>query len=488
MDIGMVIVGGLAAACAGACVWLLVGRGRLQADAAGAVARAAGAEAERARMAAELGAAQAKVEEAGGRNQSLSGKVLLLEQQLDDAVQRHQAELKQAQLILAEQIKALEQRERDLRERYAAQDARASETFKGLAADALKSSSAEFLKLAKESLAVEQERVKGEMEKGKLAVDSLVRPITETLKKTDEKLALLGKEWSSDRASLVEQIKGMSAAGDALRGETMKLSKALSRPEVRGRYGELQLRRVAELAGMVSYCDFTEQASQRDGEGRLLRPDMVVRLPNERMIAVDAKCNTFAYMEAVEAQTPELREECLERFARHMGEQVTALSKKGYWAELEGSPDFVVMFVPGDQFLDAALSRRQDLLEKASEQNVILASPSTLIGLLRAVAVGWREKQVTEAARELAELGRKVRDQAATAFEHVAGLGSALTQAVNRYNKFVGSYEGRLEPALREFEKNGIKVTKELPEVLPVEAVVRQVEAKPEIVEVTTAS
>jgi DNA recombination protein RmuC len=230
---------------------------------------------------------------------------------------------------------------------------------------------------------------------------------------------------------------------------------------------------------MVSYCDFTEQASQRDGDGKLLRPDMVVRLPNDRMIAVDAKCNTMAYLEAVEAQTAEMREECLERFARHVAEQVTALAKKGYWADLEGSPDFVVMFVPGDQFLDAALSRRQDLLERASEQNVILASPSTLIGLLRAVAVGWREKQVTEAARELAELGRKVRDQAATAFEHAAGLGVSLTQAVNRFNKFVGSYEGRLEPALREFEKHGVQATKALPEVVPVEAVVREIEVKP---------
>jgi DNA recombination protein RmuC len=183
-------------------------------------------------------------------------------------------------------------------------------------------------------------------------------------------------------------------------------------------------------------------------------------------------------VQAAEAPDDAAREECLERFAKNMSDQVTLLAKKGYWAELDGSPDFVVMFVPGDQFLDAALARRSDLLEKAAEQGVILASPSTLIGLLRAVAVGWREKRIEEQARELFELGRELHERAAVAFEKVAGLGDALTRAVRQYNEFVGSYELRLEPTLRKFEEAGVRSGKELPDVSAVGAVVREVERR----------
>jgi DNA recombination protein RmuC len=231
---------------------------------------------------------------------------------------------------------------------------------------------------------------------------------------------------------------------------------------VRGQYGEIQLKRVAELAGMTSYCDFTEQASMWDEDGTLMRPDMVVSLPNGRMIAVDAKTNTHAYIEAVNADRDDEREEHLDKFARHMSDQAKKLADKKYWSGFDGSPEFVVMFVPGDHFIDAALSRRPELLDYAAQHGVILASPSTLIGLLRAVAVGWREHKLTEDAQELFQLGRELHERAAVAFEHAGKLGESIKQSVERYNRLVGSIDSRLGPTLRRFEEAGAKSAKEL--------------------------
>jgi DNA recombination protein RmuC len=474
-----------ALAGAGAVVWFLVERGRLLGAVGEAAARVEAGEGERARLAGELGEAQARVGDMAARNQGLEVKVVQLEEELAGAMRLHQAELVRVQDLARENVSSAERREREfrdeVRQRDVKRDAEMREAFAALSAETLSRSTQEFLKLAESKLSAAQKQGEQELEKKRAEVDRLLKPISDTLQRTDEKLVSMGKEWASDRASLVAQIQGMSTQSEGLRAETMKLARALSKPEVRGRYGEIQLRRVAELAGMTGYCDFVEQAAQRDESGRLLRPDMVVKLPNQRVIAVDAKCNTYAYVQAAEAQDEATREECLERFAKNVSDQVGLLGKKGYWVDLEGSPDFVVMFVPGDQFLDAALARRGDLLEKAAEQNVILASPSTLIGLLRAVAVGWREKRIEEQARELFELGRELHDRAAVAFEKVAGLGDALTRAVKQYNEFVGSYEVRLEPTLRKFEEAGVRSGKELPEVAAVGMVVREIEieAKP---------
>jgi DNA recombination protein RmuC len=294
------------------------------------------------------------------------------------------------------------------------------------------------------------------MDKRKAAVDELIKPMGETLRRTEEKIA------------------GLSSASADLRAETGKLVRALSRPEVRGRYGEIQLRRVAELAGMVAYCDFTEQASARDGDGRLQRPDMIVNLPNEHVVAVDAKCNIDAYVKAAEAVDEGERERLLSKFAEHVCEQVTKLSAKSYWAAWEGSAELVVMFVPGDQFLDAALSRCPELLEQAAERNVILATPSTLIGLLRAVAVGWREKRIEEQAQELFRLGKELHERAAVAFGKVAEVGAAIDAAAKKYNVMVGSVESRLLPSLRKFEDGGVSSGKVLPEMPEVGTAVRE--------------
>jgi DNA recombination protein RmuC len=261
---------------------------------------------------------------------------------------------------------------------------------------------------------------------------------------------------------MAEHLSHVVSAASDLGRQTAQLAKALSRPEVRGRYGEIQLRRVAELAGMVPYCDFLEQQTARDGDGAAQRPDMVVRLPNDRVIVVDAKANLGAYLDAAASGDDAEREAHLERFARHIADQAKKLGDKKYWRHQGRAPDFVVMFVPGDQFIDAALARRPELIEQSSQAGVILASPSTLIGLLRAVAVGWGEHAVNENARALLRLATELHERAVTAAEHTARLGRSLTQAVNGYNDLVGSIESRLLPAARRMEEHGAKSGKEI--------------------------
>lgn len=425
------LAGGLAA-------WLALERVRTHARAAAALADLASAREEVTRLSQRAEAAAAEL---------ASHQVELT---------RLRERLRAGEEVHAERESAFARREADLKRSIAELTEEFRSIFGRLSGDALRKASEQFLALAETRLREQQTAAAAELEKRKTSVDELIRPMSETLRRTEEKLA------------------GLAAASSELRTETGRLVRALSKPEVRGRYGEVQLRRVAELAGMRAYCDFSEQESQRDGEGRLLRPDMIVRLPNERVIAVDAKANLQAYVEAASAATDEEREEHLERFARHVADQVSSLSRKQYWSEFEGSPEFVVMFVPGDQFLDAALARRPDLLERAAEENVILASPGTLIGLLRAVAVGWREKRLEEQARELFDLGRQLHERAAVAFEHIADLGGAIDQAADRYNRMVGSLESRLLPTLRKFEEGGARSPRDLPDLPEVTTTTRQ--------------
>ncbi len=414
------------------------------------------------RVGTELGAAQAEVE----RLRPVLGRVEGAEaraRELHVEAARLQERLEKTAEVGREREAAAARREAELKASIEDLTGKFKEVFGRLSADALRQASADFLKLAEAKLGEKTETAKGEMDKRKAAVDELIRPMAEALRRTDERLT------------------GLSAASEGLKSETVRLVRALSKPEVRGRYGEIQLERVAELAGMKPYCDFASQESQRDGEGRLLRPDMTVKLPNDRRLVVDAKTNTHAYLEAVNARDDAERESWLDRYAEHVADQVTALSRKSYWSNDPGAYDFIVMFVPGDQFLDAALARRPDLIERAAEQNVIIASPATLIGLLRAVAVGWREKRIEEQARELLELGRELHERAAVAFEHVAELGASIEQSVNRYNKVVGSIESRVLPTLRKFEESGAASAKQLVEIKEVGALVRQPMLLPEV-------
>ncbi len=356
-------------------------------------------------------------------------------------------------------------------------EAKFSDAFKALSAEALKSSRTEFL-----------EQAKPVFEAAKKEHADLVKPIGETLAATKVKLEQFEKSGAESFTKLMTQVDSVTGASAALRDETAKLTRALSKPEIRGQYGEIQLKRVAELAGMTSYCDFTEQASQRDSAGNLVRPDMIVKLPNNRVIVVDAKTNINAYMEAVNETDEKKREEHLDRFARNVSDQAKKLSDKAYWAAWEGSPEFVVMFIPGDHFIDAALQRRPELLETAAQRNVILASPSTLIGLLRAVAVGWHEQKLGDETRELVRLGVELHERAGAAFEHASKLGDSIRMSVDRYNNLVGSIDSRLVPTLKKFEETGAKSAKALTELKPLDGVTRTLNAgeKPAPV-VTTA-
>ncbi|RMH11841.1 MAG: DNA recombination protein RmuC [Planctomycetota bacterium] len=370
---------------------------------------------------------------------------------------------------LSEQLAAARQQLEDVelvRQELERNEQRLKDAFSALSAKALQESREQFIKQAEPVFDAAREKQ-----------SAVVKPIEEVLRQTREKLEKIESQRTESFARLYEKIEHVSGASERLRNETERLTRALSRPEIRGRYGEIQLRRVAELAGMTSYCDFSEQESARDDDGRLARPDMIVRLPNNRVIAVDAKTNTYAYLEAVNARDESEREHHLDRFATHVVEQARKLGDKKYWSKFDGSPEFVVMFVPGDHFIDAALSRRPELVDFAAEHNVILASPSTLIGLLRAVAVGWREHSLSEQARELLELGRELHDRAAVAFDHVAKLGITIRQSVERYNQMVGSIDTRLVPTLRKFEEAGARSGKNMAELKPVDRAVRQLES-----------
>ncbi len=466
------------------------GQGRAAAEASAATEKAEGLEAD---LAATREAANAAAEAAARdattlREQAETLKTNLARAQVTEAELRKDIEAMQEQFTerehaareqFAERERSL-QREREALEKQIAElDTQMAKTFEALSAKSLRTATDEFLKRAKEQLDRQQEDDAAELDKRRSAVEQLVKPIGETLAATRERLESIEKARGEQFARFTEHMQQIAGTSTGLRDETAKLTKALSRPEIRGQYGEIQLRRVAELAGMTSYCDFTEQTNVRDDAGNMLRPDMVVSLPNERVIAVDAKTNTFAYIEAVNAADDAEREKHLDRFARHVAEQAKKLADKKYWSAFEGSPEFVVMFVPGDHFIDAALSRKPELLEEAAQRGVILASPSTLIGLLRAVAVGWGEQRLAEEARELYKLGRELHERAAIAFEHAAKLGDSLRQSVERYNKFVGSIESRVVPTLKRFEDAGVKSGKELHTAVEISVVPKAMQALP---------
>ncbi len=246
---------------------------------------------------------------------------------------------------------------------------------------------------------------------------------------------------------------------------------------MRGRYGEIQLQRVVELAGMKSYCDFSAQASVRGADGGLKRPDLVVRLPNDRVVAIDAKTSFDSYMAALDAPAAEERERHLDRYAMHVVEQVKRLADKRYWSDFDESPEFVVLFIPGDQLVDAALERRPDLIELAAQKNVVLASPATLIGLLRAVHIGWREKNLSESAEELFQLGKELHERAGVVLEKATRVGESLETARKSYNQFVGSVQGRLLPTLRKFEERDARSTRDLLVPRPLEGETRRLDA-----------
>jgi DNA recombination protein RmuC len=351
-------------------------------------------------------------------------------------------------------------------------------SFKSLSADALKSNNQSFLDLARASLAEFQQGAKGDLDKRQVAIDAMIAPVKASLEKVDEKIGALEKAREQAYGEIRQQFTAMAEVQTQLRDETSNLVKALRQPHVRGRWGEVQLRRVVEMAGMMKHCDFVEQESAEGDDGKLFRPDLIVRLPGGRQIVVDSKAPISAYMDAHEATTEEIRKVKILLHAQLMRGHLQALAKKSYWEQFQPTPEVVVMFIPGEAFFSAALEADPELLDSGFGQNVIIASPASLMALLKAAAYGWRQESIAENAREISQLGQELYGRLAVMAEHLARLGNNLKTATDSYNSAIGSFETRVLVSARKFKELGAtSQDAQIIELRPVDSGVRRLQS-----------
>lgn len=370
-------------------------------------------------------------------------------------------ELEKTVAVAAESQKAIDQQFEHAQKQL-------REAFDALASRALRQNSEQFLQLARKSFEGEQKDAAAQLENRKQAIQAMVSPLRESLDKYNRFLQEAEKGRKEEYGSLAAQIERLGK-------ETTSLTDVLRNPGVRGQWGQIQLRRVAELAGMIPYCDFQEQPSVQTEQGRR-QPDMIVRLPNERTIVVDAKTPFDAFFESLNADQESHRQQCLQRHAETIDGHVRQLATKEYQAAYDRSPEFVVLFIPVESILYAAVRIRPQLLETAMGRGVLIASPTTLMALLKAVATGWKEQQLAQNAKRISELGQELHERIANATGHIEKLGKNLEQAVIAYNQFVGSYETRVMSSARRFGELGASSSKRLPdEIKPVEAVPRAI-------------
>jgi len=420
---------------------------------------------ERAQWAGELGAAR----EQAGRVTELAGELERTRAQAQELGMRlagAEAQAAEAQKGAAEKLALLEQARTQL-----------ADAFNALSAEALRKNNQSFLELARETLGAFQETAKGDLEKRQQAISEVVNPVKESLAKVDAQIHELEKTRVGAYESLQAQVRSLLETQQQLRAETGNLVKALRAPNVRGRWGEVQLRRVVEMAGMVDHCDFDLQSSVNLEDGGMLRPDMVVKLPEGKMIVVDAKTPVAAYLDALDAPDDVTRAEQLTRHAAHVRAHIDALSRKAYWEQFDPAPEFVVLFLPGEMFFSAALERDPLLIEYGAEKRVILATPTTLIALLKAIFFGWRQQKLTANAQEISKLGRSLYERLSTMGGHIGKLGKNLGKSVESYNQAVASLETRVMVKARLFRDLEVGTPEDEIEPLePVDHVPRQLQ------------
>ena len=352
-----------------------------------------------------------------------------------------------------------------------------SNSFKALSAEALQSSMAQLSELARAQLKAAQAEAKGDLDKRTQAVEQLVAPLKEQLGRVDTQLLKLDQERRESRGRLEAQLRTLTETGEKLRTETGALVTALRKPNTRGQWGQMQLRNVVELAGMVRYCDFDEQSSLGAGGDATLRPDLVIRMPGDKHVVVDAKAPLQGVLDAYEARDEDEREQHLRAHARLLRKHVKSLADKAYWSQLDSAPDFVVMFLPGEHLYGAALEVDPTLIEDAMAHRVLITTPTTLLALLHAVGYGWQQERVAESAQAVSELGRELHARIVKLASLLGTLGSRLNSTVKAYNETVGSYEARVIPAARRFEDHGAgSSSRELPELEQVTVAARRVE------------
>lgn len=350
-----------------------------------------------------------------------------------------------------------------------------TDTFTALSSEALKNNNEQFLKLAQENLKQFNLQAQSELSRKEQSIEHLVKPIKEALEKTEKQIREIEHDRKEAYGSISKHLESMAQTQQMLHGETRNLVKSLRRPEVRGQWGELTLKRLVELAGMVEHCDFFEQEHTTTEEGNI-RPDMIVRMPGRREIIIDVKTPLDGYLNAIEADDDQQREQHLQHHARKVRERIRELASKRYWGQFKQSPDFVVLFIPGDHFLSAALEKDSALLEDALTQKVILATPTSLVALLRAVAFGWNQQAITDNAEKIRDLGEDLYKRLCTFTSHLSKVGKSLDSSLEHYNKAVGSFERQVLSGARKFTEMGISASKKPEPLEPIEKLARTLE------------